>query len=69
MESVTLVSPDISCGHCQQTIEREVGGMQGVERVAVDIDTKRVAVTYDPARTSRETIVQKLDEEGYPVAS
>lgn len=69
METVTLTAPDISCAHCKMTIEREVATMPGVADVRVDVEGRRVAVTFDPGSTSRAQIEERLDEEGYPVAS
>jgi copper chaperone len=69
MEQITLTAPDISCDHCKHTIERELGGLAGVQSVSVDVPTKHVNVSYDRQHLSREAIVEKLDEEGYPVAS
>jgi copper chaperone CopZ len=37
--------PDISCGHCEAAISAEVGALPGVERVEVDLEHRRVAVT------------------------
>ena len=68
METITLTAPDISCAHCEATIEREVGGMEGVRAVSVDIPTQRVEVSFDPSRVSEGDIVARMDEEGYPVA-
>ncbi|GAC1400792.1 MAG: copper chaperone CopZ [Chloroflexota bacterium] len=69
METISLTAPDISCEHCQRTIETEVGSIAGVRSVAVDIPSKAVQVTFDPASTSRSAVVERLDEEGFPVAS
>jgi copper ion binding protein len=69
MERITLTAPDISCKHCQHTIERELGTLPGVETVSVDISSKQVQVAFDPGKTSEEAIVARLDDEGYPVAS
>lgn len=68
MTTITLTSPDISCEHCKAAIEREIGGLSGVNSVSVDIPTQHVQVTYDSGRTSRDAIVEALDEAGYPVA-
>ena len=68
METITLTAPDISCAHCQQTVEREVGCVLGVQSVSVDVPTQQVEVTFDPAQTSEKHIVARLDEAGYPVA-
>lgn len=69
METISLTAPDISCEHCKMTIERELGELAGVTGCSVDVASRQVDVTYNPAQTSREAIVAKLDDEGYPVAS
>jgi copper chaperone CopZ len=67
MEQITLVAPDISCAHCQNTIVHALGDMPGVATVSVDIPTKEIHVSFDPARTTDRAIMAKLDDEGYPV--
>ncbi len=67
MQTVTLTAPDISCAHCQQTIERELATVPGVQSVSVDVPTKQVNVIYDPSEATEASIVARLDEEGYPV--
>lgn len=68
MDSTTLNVPDISCGHCVATVQTTVGALEGVERVQADAETKRVEVSYDPARVSLPQITAALGEAGYPVA-
>jgi copper chaperone CopZ len=41
--------PGISCGHCKSAIESEVGALDGVESVVVDIDSRQVAVVGSAA--------------------
>lgn len=69
MEQITLTAPDISCEHCQHTIERELATLPGVQSVSVEVASKHVDVRFDPSQTSEATIIAKLDDEGYPVAS
>ena len=45
MRTTTYDVQDISCGHCAAAISAEVGAIPGVERVDVDLEHKRVAVT------------------------
>jgi copper chaperone len=45
MRTNTYDVPDISCGHCEAAISAEVGALPGVERVEVDLEHRRVAVT------------------------
>ena len=68
-ETMAVTAPDISCEHCQHAIEGAVGALQGVDTVRVEIPTKTVRVSYDPAQVSREHIEATLADEGYPVAS
>lgn len=50
MNSKTIVVPNISCGHCTNTIEEELREIVGVEEVTAVIDTKQVTITWsDPA--------------------
>jgi copper chaperone len=44
MASVTYTVPGITCGHCKSAIETEVGALDDVESVVVDIDTRTVEV-------------------------
>ena len=68
MESITLLSPDISCEHCRRTIEQALGEEAGVQDVVVDIAAKSVTVEFDGTVTSRDALANRLDEEGYSIA-
>ncbi|MGH3022662.1 MAG: heavy-metal-associated domain-containing protein [Gaiellaceae bacterium] len=37
--------PGMSCGHCVQAVETELGAVTGVEQIAADLHTKVVTVT------------------------
>jgi copper chaperone len=65
-EHITLLSPDISCGHCVGTVQSAVGQIDGVSDVQASAETKFVEVTFDPARTSVEQITTTLAQSGYP---
>jgi copper chaperone len=69
MTDLSLYAPDISCEHCQRTIERELATLPGVHAVSVDVPSREVNVSFDPALTSRDVIASKLNDEGYPVSS
>lgn len=68
MESIDLVSPDISCDHCKMTIEKELGQVDGVQQVNVAVPTKTIHVSYDPARVRPDTIEQRIEELEYSIA-
>jgi len=59
MPETTYTVPGVSCGHCKAAIEAEVGGLDGVESVDVDVDTKRAAVVGSaPDEAIRAAIVE-----------
>lgn len=65
METKTLFIPNISCGHCVMTIQRELGEITGVLKVEGDPKSKKIQVTYNlPA--DLEKIKQTLREINYP---
>ena len=67
MTTETLSVPDISCDHCQLTIETALGRLPGV-RAAVDVAEQTVQVTYDERAVTPATIRDTLADEGYEVA-
>ncbi len=62
----TYSVPGISCGHCKAAIEAEVGEVDGVTLVEVDVDAKSVKVLGD---ATDNAIVAAIDEAGYEVAA
>lgn len=63
MTTKTFVVPNISCGHCTQTIESELGELDGVRNVSADVDSKNVTVEWgDPATWEQiESLLQEID--------
>ena len=58
--------PEISCGHCKETIESIINSFDNVETVNVDIDQKSVVVnSYSDLDFS--LVSNMLDEQGYTV--
>ena len=65
MATKTFKVPNISCGHCVMTIQREVGELSGVVSVKAEQATKMVIVEWnEPA--SWEGIKSLLAEINYP---
>lgn len=65
MKTVTYRIPNISCNHCVNTVEMEVGDIQGVEKVEAFVDSKNAKVTFEDPATENE-IKQVLAEINYP---
>jgi copper chaperone len=63
----TIVVPEIHCDHCRTSIEGALAPLDGVARVSVDIDTRRVTVDYDEATIARGTLIGAIEDQGYEV--
>jgi copper chaperone len=68
MTTETLSVPDISCAHCQRTIESALGRLPGVQTATVDVAARTVHLIYDETAVDPGTIRTTLSEEGYEVA-
>ena len=58
--------PEISCGHCKETIESAINSLENVEAVNVDIDQKSVEVNSS-SDLDLSLVSNMLDEQGYTV--
>ncbi|GIP59920.1 copper chaperone CopZ [Paenibacillus woosongensis] len=67
MEQTTLHVKGMSCGHCINSIEGNVGKMNGVESVKVKLNEGTVVVSFDPKAVSLKEIKEVIDEQGYEV--
>lgn len=66
MTTIHYSIPAVHCNHCQMTIEREVGELEGVQKVSVDVEGRQATIEYNPPATEPE-IESFLAEIGYPV--
>ncbi|HHY57250.1 MAG TPA: heavy-metal-associated domain-containing protein [Chloroflexi bacterium] len=67
MITKTYSVPDISCGHCTATIERELKLVDGLESVQAELDSKLVTVEVQSEDVLAE-VEKMLEEIGYPAA-
>ena len=58
--------PEISCGHCKETIESTINSLENVENVSVNIDQKSVEIkSFSDLDLS--LVSNMLEEQGYTV--
>ncbi|WP_422116011.1 heavy-metal-associated domain-containing protein [Brachybacterium sp. UNK5269] len=57
-----------SCPSCVTAIEKQVGRLQGVQKVRVKFASARVEVDHDPSVTTAEDIVAAIGRAGYKAA-
>jgi copper chaperone len=67
MEKITLTVKGMSCGHCVNAVETNVGQLPGVSNVKVYLNDGKVEVEYNPSEVTLEKIVGTIDEQGYEV--
>jgi len=65
-KTITVKTPDITCGGCAGSIKNALGKIDGIKNVEVDVATKIVSIEHD-AQLTREQIEAKLDDIGFPV--
>ena len=69
MSTRTVNVPNISCGHCVATIEREVCALDGVSSVKADRATRDVTISWDPTATDWSEIERLMKEINYAPVS
>ncbi|MDQ0947458.1 copper chaperone [Streptomyces phaeochromogenes] len=57
----------MTCGRCADTLETRVGGVFGVDRVGIDLDTGSVTVTGEALDGSK--VCAAITEAGFEVAA
>jgi copper chaperone len=66
MVSRIYTVPDVNCEHCVAAINKELGQIDGVKNVDVDLDTKKVTVESE-ATVPDERIRAGIDEAGFDI--
>ncbi len=66
MSEITYSVPGMSCGHCERAVTAELRQVEGVEAVAVDLETK--LVTVRGGRLDDASLRAAIEESGYEAA-
>ncbi|MEW4306025.1 copper chaperone CopZ [Rossellomorea marisflavi] len=67
MKQITLNVQGMSCNHCVNAIEKNVGGLDGVKKVNVSLADAKVEVEFDNAVVGLDEIKETIDDQGYDV--
>jgi copper chaperone len=67
MAKETLSIPNISCGHCVNSIKNELNELDGVKTVDGDPETKNITIDFESPATLVQ-IKETLKEINYPAA-
>jgi len=67
MATSTYTVTGMTCGHCVSSVQKEIGGIEGVTAVDIDLTSGRVEVT-SKAPVSDDDVAAAVDEAGYQLA-
>ena len=59
------VTPGMTCQNCENKIKTNLRYEKGVKEIATSLSDQLVTVTYDPAKTSPETLAAAFKKIGY----
>jgi copper chaperone len=65
MVSMRIGVEGMSCGHCVGAVRKALGSVDGVTVDQVEVGS--ATVTYDPAKTSLDSIAAAVEDAGYSV--
>jgi copper chaperone len=68
MTQQTITVQGMTCGGCEQSIQRAVTTLDGVDEVRADHRAGRVTVRFDADIVGEESIGERIREVGYTVA-
>jgi Cu+-exporting ATPase len=67
-ERIDLPITGMSCASCARRVEKQLGGMPGVQRAGVNFASARATVEYDPAQISIRDMMAEIKRTGYETA-
>ena len=68
-KTTVLKVPDMTCGHCELSVQEALDELDGVERAKADHATGDVEVDYDEEKVSVEHMGEAIEEVGYTLRS
>ncbi|UJS26372.1 heavy-metal-associated domain-containing protein [Thiothrix winogradskyi] len=66
LETTTLAVSNMTCSLCPITIKKALSAVEGVDEVTMDLATKTAQISYNPEKTTVETLVQATTQAGFP---
>jgi copper ion binding protein len=67
LQHAALAVSGMTCGSCEQAIQRSVGKLDGVSMVKASFSAGRVDVDYDPQRVDEQAIIGAIERLQYKV--
>jgi copper chaperone len=67
LETIALKVEGMSCNHCVNAIEGNVGKLEGIDEIKVNLSHGIVDVKYNPSTISLDQIKEAVEDQGYDV--
>ena len=67
MESITIPIKGLTCQGCVSSVKRVLEGIDGVERVDVQLEPGEAKVDYAPGRVDAARLRSAIEDAGYEV--
>ena len=65
IDKYTITVEGMSCGHCENAIEKAVVSLPGVVSAQADLVTKTLIIEVDTSKTTLAQIKEAVNEEGF----
>ncbi|XP_058845072.1 copper-transporting ATPase 1-like [Acipenser ruthenus] len=65
VHSITVCVEGMTCNSCVQTIEQQVGNLQGVHDIQVSLVNKDAVVVFDPSLQTPESVREAVEDMGF----
>jgi len=66
-EVKTLNVEGMSCSHCENSVKKAVGALEGVASVEVDLEGNKVTIKFDPSKINLDKIKGAIEDQGYDI--
>lgn len=68
-KTTVLTVPDMTCGHCEMSVQEALDELDGVQRAKADHVAGRVEVTHGEGAVTDEQFREAVEEAGYSLES
>lgn len=65
-QTVTLSVPGMNCAACPITVKRAISKVDGVSKIAVNLDKREAVVSFDDSKTNVPALTKATTDAGYP---
>ncbi len=64
-EKTVVIEASMDCNSCKAKIEKNIAFEKGVKSLDVNLETKRVTITYQENKNSEEGLVKAIEKLGF----